>query len=74
MLMDQASLRILAGQIQVPPGVVPSFPVAVKKDPTIEHFHNEKLTADPYPVTALPSQHPKAHSFRGPKALQYLSK
>ena len=47
MLMDQVSLRILAGEIQVPPGVVPSFPVAVKKDPTIEHFHNEKLTADP---------------------------
>ena len=47
MLMDQVSLRILAGEIQVPPGVDPSFPVAVKKDPTIEHFNNEVLTADP---------------------------
>ena len=38
---------VLVGEIQVPPGVGPPVNAAVKKDPTIEHFHSEQLPADP---------------------------
>ena len=65
---------VFVGEIQVPPRVGPPVNAAVKKDPTIEHFHSEELPADPKRVTALPGQNPKAHRFRSPKALQYLPK
>ena len=42
-----ASEPVLVGEIQVPPGVGPPVNAAVKKDPTIEHFHSEQLPADP---------------------------